>query len=45
LMLAMYPPNGSYTETVELHTMDRTYDDMTANPTYVFPLLDQVFCN
>jgi len=33
LMLAMYPPNGSYTETVELHTMDRTYDDMTANPT------------
>ena len=35
LMLAMYPPNGSYTETLELHTMDETYDDTTANSKYV----------
>ena len=34
-MLAMYPPNGSYTETLELHTMDETYDDTTANSKYV----------
>ena len=42
-MLAMFPPNGSFSETVELHTMDETYDDMTANPTYVLPLANQDF--
>ena len=31
----MFPPNGSYSEVVDLHTMDETYDDMTANPVYV----------
>ena len=35
LMLGMYPPDGSYTEVVDLHTMDSTFDDITANPTYV----------
>ena len=35
LMLGMFPPNGSYTEVVELHTMDTTFDDITANPQYV----------
>lgn len=34
-MMAMYPPNGSYTEILELHTMDETYDDTTANSKYV----------
>ena len=36
-MLGMYPPNGpvTTTETVELNTMDPTYEYMVANPTYV----------
>ena len=34
-MLGMYPPEGSYTEVVELNTVDLTYDYITANPTYV----------
>lgn len=34
-MLSMFPPNGSYTEMVELHTRDTTLDDITANPQYV----------
>jgi acid phosphatase len=31
LMLGMYPADGSFTEVVELHTKDTTYDYITAN--------------
>ena len=31
-MLGMYPPSGSATEVVELHTLDTVYDYITANP-------------
>ena len=35
-MLGMYPPNSSSTtQTVELFTMDETYDYMKINPKYV----------
>ena len=33
LMLGMYPPVGSVTEVVELHTVDTKYDIINANPT------------
>ena len=35
LMLGMYPPNGSTTQVVELHTLDTKYDYITANAKYV----------
>ena len=34
-MLGMYPPDGSFTEVVELHTKDTTYDYITANSKFV----------
>ena len=39
-MLGMYPPDGSFTEVVELHTKDTTYDYITANSKFVHAHMD-----
>ena len=43
-MLGMYPADGSFTEVVELHTKDTTYDYITANSKCVYSHTDMQTC-